>query len=151
MTKTILLWPVLALVLAAASHARADLTHRYSFTADAKDSVGTADGTLEGAATISNGAVVLDSSDGTFVNLPGGLISGYSAVTLEIWADLGDNSNWARLFDFGGTDDQTGAGFNYLFLTAHSGAGDTRHPVGNLGCEPWQWPRGDRFQSRGPG
>ena len=36
------------------------LQHRYSFTTDASDSVGHADGTLEGAATISGGQVHLD-------------------------------------------------------------------------------------------
>ncbi len=54
----------------------AALQHRYSFATDASDSVGHADGTLEGAATISGGQVHLDGTRGTFVNLPGGLIAG---------------------------------------------------------------------------
>jgi hypothetical protein len=123
-----LLVPLAALniLLAATTAGRSDLAHRYSFTADAKDSVGNADGTLQGNATISNGAVVLDGSQDTYVNLPGGLISNYQAVTLEAWATFATNTPWARVFDFGGTDPNTGNGMNYLFLTAHSGAADTR-------------------------
>src|SRR6516225_8300604 len=56
------------------------LTHRYSFVADASDSVGHADGQLMGAAKIADGQVHFDGTRGTFVNLPGGLISGHEAV-----------------------------------------------------------------------
>ena len=61
---------------ASAENPAAVLQHRYSFTTDASDSVGHADGTLEGAATISGGQVHLDGTRGTYVNLPGGLIAG---------------------------------------------------------------------------
>ena len=57
------------------------LKHRYSFSTDASDSVGHADGTLVGAASISSGQVHLKGTRGTYVNLPGGLIAGYPAVT----------------------------------------------------------------------
>ncbi len=84
------------------------LTHRYSFAADASDSVGHADGTLEGAAAITNGHVRLTGTRGTYVNLPGGLIAGYKAATFEFWADLGANRNWARVFDQGSTNGNNG-------------------------------------------
>src|SRR6516162_3921061 len=61
------------------------LMHRYSFAADASDSVGHADGKLMGAAKITDGQVNLNGTRGTFVNLPGGLIAGYDAVTFEFW------------------------------------------------------------------
>ena len=48
----------------AAGNPAAALQHRYSFTKDASDSVGHADGTLEGAATISGGQVHLDGTRG---------------------------------------------------------------------------------------
>jgi hypothetical protein len=115
---------VLCLFLATPGPSRAALTHRYSFTADAKDSVGTAHGTLEGAAAVADGAVSLDGTAGTYVNLPGGLISGYSAVTFEFWASLIDNGNWPRVFDIGGTN--AGNGHHYIFFTGHSGASDSR-------------------------
>ncbi len=81
----------------------ATLAHRYSFTADATDSVGAAHGSLMGNATIAGGKAVLDGSFGTYVDLPGGLISISSngAVTIDAWVDFGDVPNWTRLFNFG--------------------------------------------------
>src|SRR5437867_444825 len=92
--------------------ANAELKHRYSFGANANDSVGTAHGTLKGNATLSNGAVVLDGSADTYVDLPTGLINGFPAVTIEAWASFGDNGNWSRLFDFGDVNDAN-QGRNY--------------------------------------
>lgn len=79
------------------------LTHRYSFTSDASDSIGGANGTIEGNATISGGQVVLDGSDGTYVNLPGGLINiaTNAAVSFEAWTTIGAISVWSHLFEFG--------------------------------------------------
>lgn len=90
------------------------LTHRYSFTSDASDSVGTADGTLMGNATISGGKAVLDGTGGTYIDLPGGLIniSTNGAVTIDAWVDFGDVPNWTRLFDFGND-----GGSSELYLT----------------------------------
>ena len=116
----------LALVLATSLLARAEITHRYSFTTGANDSVGTAHGTLQGNAALSDGVLVLDGSDGTFVDLPGGLLNGYSAVTIEAWAEMGVNGNWNRLFDFGDTNPDTGNGRSYFFFSPHSGVGDYR-------------------------
>ncbi len=100
------------------------LQHRYSFTSNANDSVGTAHGTLQGAATISGGKVSLDGTSGTYVNLPGGLIAGYRAVTFEFWASFGVNANWPRLFDQGSTNGNYG---QYdLYFCPHSGNGDYR-------------------------
>src|SRR5690606_36501201 len=94
----------------------AELIHRYTFDVDASDSVGNADGTLESSAAISEGGVVLDAALGSYVNLPGGLIDGATAVTVESWASFGDNANWARLFDFGDTNPNN-EGRNYIFFT----------------------------------
>jgi len=100
------------------------LKHRYSFTADAKDSVGHADGTLEGAAAVRDGQVHLNGTRGTYVNLPGGLIAGCSAVTFEFWATLGTNKNWVRVFDQGSTNGDKG-GYD-LYFSPHSGSKDFR-------------------------
>jgi hypothetical protein len=102
----------------------AALQHRYSFATDASDSVGHADGTLEGAATISGGQVHLDGTRGTYVNLPGGLIAGDGAVTFEFWATLGTNKSWARVFDQGSTNGSKGG--HDLYFCPHSGAKDFR-------------------------
>lgn len=106
----------------------AALQHRYSFNGDAKDSVGHADGTLEGAAVISDGQVHLDGSKGTYVNLPGGLIAGDKAVTFEFWATLGTNGNWCRVFDQGSEVFVNGGRMD-LYFCPHSGARDFRLTV----------------------
>lgn len=79
------------------------LTHRYSFTTDASDSVGGANGTLQGTATISGGKLVLDGNPGTYVDLPGNIINIATnrSLTLDAWVDFGNVPQWCRLFDFG--------------------------------------------------
>jgi hypothetical protein len=109
---------------AVAGNPLAALQHRYSFATDASDSVGNANGTLEGAASISGGQVRLDGTRGTFVNLPGGLIAGYPAVTFEFWATLNTNRNWARVFDQGSTNGNRGE--HDLYFCPHSGSRDFR-------------------------
>lgn len=105
----------------------ATLTHRYSFATDASDSVGQAHGELMGAAKVSDGQVLLNGTRGTFVNLPGGLIAGYPAVTFEFWASFGTNRNWVRVFDQGSTNGNNG---QYdLYFCPHSGARDFRLTV----------------------
>jgi hypothetical protein len=116
----------LAGLLASAGASRAELTHRYSFTSEANDSVGTAHGTLVGTAVVSGGSVNLDGAAGNYLNLPAGLIAGYTAVTLEAWASISGSGAWSRLFDFGDTNPDTGNGRDYLFVTPRSGPADTR-------------------------
>ena len=77
------------------------LAHRYSFTGDANDSIGGANGTLNGGATILGDAVQLDASTSTYVDLPPGLIHNYQAVTVDAWATFNNTPNWARLWFFG--------------------------------------------------
>lgn len=102
------------------------LTHRWSFTSNANDSVGSAHGVLQGAAVLNNGQLVLNGTSNTYVSLPGNLIAvrNYAAVTFEAWASFGVNGNYARLFDQGSTN---GANGQYdLYFCPHSGAGDFR-------------------------
>jgi hypothetical protein len=95
------------------------LAHRYSFSADATDSIGAADGDLMGDALIVSNAVALDGSAGSYVNLPGGLISGCTAASLEFWAAFDVNSNGADVFDFGATNGANGR--QYLSFSPHTG------------------------------
>jgi hypothetical protein len=97
----------------------ATLTHRYSFTNNASDSVGTANGTLQGSATISGGKLVLNGSSGTYLNLPGGIINNYTNVTVEVWATFPASLPTSFLFGFGNTDGSNGA--NYIFGSAQLG------------------------------
>jgi hypothetical protein len=79
------------------------LAHRYSFETDASDSVGNANGTLMGNATITGGKVVLDASSGTYVDLPAAVINvaTNTAVTLDTWVTFGETGDWSRLLNFG--------------------------------------------------
>jgi hypothetical protein len=76
------------------------LTHRYSFTLDASDSVGGADGTLQNGASILGGQLSLDGASG-FVNLPNDLVASYTSITIETWITDNGSAGWARIYDFG--------------------------------------------------
>jgi len=66
------------------------LTHRYSFNGDANDSVGTANGTLQGSATVDSSMLQLDG--GGFVSLPANLINGYNQLSVEFWVTYAPNN-----------------------------------------------------------
>ncbi len=103
------------------------LAHRYSFTSGAPnawDSIGMAHGMLQGNAAITNNALNLTGASGDYVNLPGGLVSGSSATTIEFWAGFGANGSWARVFSFG--DSSNSAGQNYLAFSPHAAANNAQ-------------------------
>jgi hypothetical protein len=100
------------------------LTHRYSFTSDASDSVGTANGTNNGAALETAGQLVLDGSANTYVNLPSNLLNSYDSVTVDTWVTLNAGATWARLWFFG--DNQ-----NNEFYMAPNTVGGTAHRIGS--------------------
>ena len=123
--KIVSVWALLAISLLHGS--AATLTHRYPFSANANDSVGTSHGQLVNTASISGGAVVLDGVSG-YVNLPNNIVTGYTSLTIEAWVTDTGSGNWARIFDFGnsnsGEDFPIGSGTSgsqYLFLTPRSG------------------------------
>jgi uncharacterized protein YjdB len=105
----------------------ATLRHRYSFSGDARDSVGGAawDGTAQGGATFANNQVYLDGASG-YLQLPPGVITNLEAVTIEAWASFFiTEPNWCRLFDFGDQVVVNGQnqGNTSLFLTPHAPGG----------------------------
>lgn len=110
------------------------LAHRYSFNeasgTQATDSVGNANGTLQGSAVLSNGELLLDGSEGTYVDLPNGLITGLGANgTFEMWITYNVGPNWSRIFDFGISnegEDLTGGGLDFIFLTTKTPQGFPR-------------------------
>ena len=109
----------------------ASLLHRYSFTSDANDSIGVAHGTLQGGASLSGGAVVLDGSSG-YVDLPNGIVAALTNITIETWLTDNSSGTWARIFDFGNSnagEDASGGGTQYLFLTPQSGSGTLRAAI----------------------
>ena len=99
------------------------LIHRYSFDGDGArvaDSIGVADGSLQGGARLDGaGHVTLDGID-DYVNLPNGLLSGLTNATLVAWLAWSGGPCWQRVFDFGSTDageDRVGNATSSLFLT----------------------------------
>ena len=117
----------LALACAVVSPASADLTHRYSFTADASDSVGGANGTpqnnvvFDGNGSAQFGGLSPSGPNCDYIQLPPGLISNYTSVTFEFWVDVGANGTWEEIYAFG---NQTagGAGANMVMFCPHSGS-----------------------------
>ena len=109
------------------------LKHRYSFSetsgTSVKDSVGTANGTLNGTGTLGGGQLALDGTDG-YVNLPNGIISSLGDNgTIEAWFTYDGGPAWSRMFDFGSQvdgEDGTGNGQDYLFFTPKTGDGMPR-------------------------
>jgi hypothetical protein len=125
--------------------ATAELAHRYSFSGDANDSVGTAHGTVVDVggptAVFANGELDLSAnmgelSDGitedAYVDLPNGLItqvanSGTSdAFSFELWATVTTTRTWQRYVDVGSSNngEDTSAGGQttpYIYITANSG------------------------------
>jgi hypothetical protein len=83
----------------------ATLVHRYSFTMDATDSVGGANGILISNATVSGGQLILPGGPhgSGYVSLPGGIIniSTNASVTFEAWTSIGATAEWSHLFEFG--------------------------------------------------
>lgn len=134
-----------------ASTASAALVHRYSFDANANDSVGTAHGTVMGnTASFVGGQIVLDNPNnvgsgafnngatpdtGAFVDFPNLTFSKaaaagqYGAVSVELWVTMDQNRDWSALFSAGissGLEGNSGGGndhFPYVQLVPRTGDG----------------------------
>ncbi len=103
--------------------AQAALIHQYTFNnGTANDSVGSANGTLVGGATITNGQLDLNGSNTQYVSLPAATIdiSSYTAVSFSIWftAPTTPAVN-SQLFAFGG--DYSGTGYGYIIANPTTG------------------------------
>ncbi|MCX8157225.1 MAG: lamin tail domain-containing protein [Verrucomicrobiae bacterium] len=101
------------------------LRHRYSFTTDATDAVGGANGVLLGGPVISNGAVRLNGVN-QYVDLPNNMFMTFTSITFEAWATDFGSGGWARLWDFGnssGGEGNQGGGTSYMFLAWPYGGG----------------------------
>ena len=104
------------------------LKHRYSFNGAAgstaiTDSLGGQNGTFFGSSggLDGNGNLVLNGTSG-YVNLGPNLIAGYTNMTVEAWVNVNANdATYARLFDFGDTDPNTGYGAYGMDFSPQSG------------------------------
>jgi hypothetical protein len=101
----------------------AALVHRYTFDGSGTtitDSVGTKHGTAINS-SVSGGRIDLTSgTTGNYVDLPNGLISGLSAVTIEVWLKWDGGSPRQRIFDFGNKSGSYGTSF-FMLETVSSG------------------------------
>ena len=114
------------------------LLHRYDFTSNANDSVGTAHGTLRGSATISGGALNTTNAAGGLsggvpqngVQLPPAAVSNITGpFTIESWFVANDGAGFATLFSFSGNN--TGS---YVMATPDRGNVSAIFVVGGGGC-----------------
>lgn len=111
---------ILVAVVPAFSAFSQNLTHRYSFfTGNANDEIGTANGAAIGGPVYNSSGVVFNGTN-QYVQLPAGIVSGLSAVTIETWASFRTIANNSFLFGFGNTD-SSGNGEDYIFCTPHGG------------------------------
>lgn len=120
--------------------AATNLIHRWSFTETSgitvADSVGGANGTLRQLVSNSVPLGSLPSLDGTqatldglggYIDLPNGLVSGLTNVTIEAWFTWFDSGpNWQRIFDFGAISNT---------VTLASPLEDTNGTLRNYGTE----------------
>lgn len=72
--------------------AHANLTHRYNFASDTSDSVGGANGTLQGVASVSGGQLQFNnpnfsgpSFNGGYLSLPASILPSSGSVTIQQW------------------------------------------------------------------
>lgn len=108
------------------------LTHRYSFsqraeanqtTAIVPDLVGTEDALVPHAQWSERGSLLLDGSQ-CYVQLPAGLLSERSEVTLDLWTTWNGGDENQRLLNFGvAPGDNNGAPDNYLSISPSGSKG----------------------------
>jgi hypothetical protein len=136
---------VCGLVLACCCTADGALVHRYSFTTNANDSVGSAHGTLVDAgaptAVFAGGQLNLSANTGqgsnaitedAYVDLPNGIITAAAsggisgAFSIELWATVSQQHTWQRYVDFGnsnGGENASNGGSNsrYIYISPNHG------------------------------
>ena len=81
----------------------ATLLHRYSFTADASDSIGGLAGTVNGGVTFTGGQAQFPGGAlSTNIALPTTIFGWYTSVSIETWVSTTSaNTVWNRVFQFG--------------------------------------------------
>ena len=110
---------------------------QYTFNdGTANDSIGTANGTLHGNASINLGVLDLPGgngggtlTNGDYVSILGPLLNipSLTDATFEAWFTFEGGGSWQRVFDFGRT--VSGSGQDYIFYSPNSGNGDNRAAI----------------------
>jgi hypothetical protein len=122
-----------ALGLAPSAHA--ELTHRFSFKeTPVKDSVGKAEGTLKGTAKVADGKLVIENGDKgstdaalSYLEFKESLLPKSGSVSLVMWFTAKENPNFARLVNFGTTENDSGSAF--LYITPRTQDGQSRAAI----------------------
>ena len=102
------------------------LVHRYSFNESSgsvcADSIGGAawNGALPAGGTFGGGQLALSAEDSQYLQLPAGILSNYTAVTIEAWATFSSRLP-KDCFFFGFGNISGDSGNNYLFCAPQSG------------------------------
>ncbi len=128
-----LFWDCAAIIVAVQLTASAQtLVNRYSFSdadngtgnigASVADSVGGAawNGTLPNGGTLAGGQLSLAAGSSQYVQLPAGILSNYTAVTIDAWATFGTLPVHCFFYGFGNTDGG-GTGMDYIFCAPQGG------------------------------
>jgi hypothetical protein len=116
---------------------RAELTHRYSFTDTAtagKDSVGHVDVKLKGAATVTDGKLVLKNEDKTsddpqlsYAEFDAPIVPKSGSVSLAVWFTGNDIGAYGRIFNFSDKQDTEGRAF--VYFTPRNGDDQSRGAI----------------------
>lgn len=138
-----LLTLIVAVGLSPAALAQEDaLIHSYTFEdGTAVDVVGDAAGSLQGAAAIEEGVLVLDAA-GAYAEFPGNTIDigSYEGATMTVWFQPmeGLNTGFNMLAVFGATNPDNSLGINYWSMTPTRGDDVSRAAI-SVGedTEPW--------------
>jgi alpha-L-arabinofuranosidase len=102
------------------------LVHRYSFNetsgTNCADSIGGPawNGTLPRGGTFGGGQLALSSGSQQYVQLPPGILSNYTALTIETWATFSDQLP-VNCFFFGFGNTNGSSGENYVFCAPQGG------------------------------
>lgn len=149
MNKMLMFMIILVLVISVP--ASATVTHRYDFTTDASDSVGTADGTLMFDATVTGGELVCDGTE-DYLDLPGATIAintYTTGLTLELWSTQPIlNQDFSMTVVFGDTWASNGTGQDYLMIATTRGDDVSKGAIANTpdDASPWN----DEVGATGP-
>ena len=102
------------------------LLHRWSFNGDANDSVGGANATLMGTASIANGQLQLPGG-GPFANFAsvniGPTLSTNASITVEEWVTINALTTWSKTWMFGYDDPAGEPTLSYINFTPVTGPG----------------------------
>ncbi len=123
----------LSLLLAALAPAWGKLVNRYDFSGEGTvcaDIVGGQDAKIQGGAQLSGGGTLLLDGSNDYVELPVGLLSQHSSVTIETWVKWEDTAarEWQNVFYFGNS------GNHWMFLSPNS-QGASRFAIASNSAE----------------